>query len=339
MKNIKKKPKPLESPRFLRFLCNNTSTFLGPFKLWNCPSIQLLHGFGSSWRYWEWGHSCPRRMCGEKVNPKLQMCSTRIESYIGMIILGLVRYRDGVREVQDGDGRFHGAWSASSAPGETPRSCQRIWSFFIMGSESFQGGAGSQYSLPGTWCIFVFSLIIILSCALSSLLVEITTHLCSLSLVWNSLSQCVCDLCVSFSPSIWFSCLNTVLVSSWNILYFIFPQQGRKFYCFCRNEMQGKSKPTPSLPLIQSAVTEDGSLKSMGKEDARVLASSPLTSGYKVWLYRLGSCQCTNWHFPFPKITHLCWVCMCWAWFYIHSVLGLKRGLPALLARKEALWI
>lgn len=46
--------------------------------------------------------------------------------------------------------------------------------------------------------------------------------------------------------------------------------------------MQGKSKPTPSLPLIQSAVTEDGSLKSMGKEDARVLASSPLTSGYKV---------------------------------------------------------
>lgn len=30
----------------------------------------------------------------------------------------------------------------SAEPGKTPRSCQRIWSFFIMGSEGFQGGRG-----------------------------------------------------------------------------------------------------------------------------------------------------------------------------------------------------
>lgn len=88
-----------------------TCTFLGPVKLWNCPSIQLLHGLGSSWRYWGWGHPCPWRIGGEKVNPELQMCSTWIEDYIWVTSLGLVLYRDGVRKVQDGDGR---SWSLVS---------------------------------------------------------------------------------------------------------------------------------------------------------------------------------------------------------------------------------
>lgn len=84
----------------------------------------------------------------------------------------------------------HGAWSASSEPGETPRSCQRIWSFFIMGSRGFQDGAGRQDSLPGTWCIFclLFSYI---KLYIQQSVVETTTRLCSLSLVSNSVSQCV----------------------------------------------------------------------------------------------------------------------------------------------------
>lgn len=57
--------------------------------------------------------------------------------------LGLVLCRDGAKEVQDGDGRFHGAWSARSGPGRTPRSCQCIWSFFIVRSQCFQDGAES----------------------------------------------------------------------------------------------------------------------------------------------------------------------------------------------------
>lgn len=61
--------------------------------------------------------------------------------------------------MQDGDGRFHGAWSASSVPGWTPRSCQGIWSFFIVKSKGFHDGADSQYSLPGTcWCFLLFFL-------------------------------------------------------------------------------------------------------------------------------------------------------------------------------------
>lgn len=30
-----------------------------------------------------------------------------------------------------------------------------LGSFFIMGSKGFQDGAGSQYSLPGTWCVLL----------------------------------------------------------------------------------------------------------------------------------------------------------------------------------------
>lgn len=52
-------------------------------------------------------------------------------------------------------GGFMEPGQGSSEPGETPRSCQRTWSFFIMGSKGFQGGAGSQYSLPGTWCVLL----------------------------------------------------------------------------------------------------------------------------------------------------------------------------------------
>lgn len=37
-----------------------------------------------------------------------------------MIILGLVLYRDGVREVQDGVGDFMEPGQVSSEPGETP---------------------------------------------------------------------------------------------------------------------------------------------------------------------------------------------------------------------------
>lgn len=159
-----------------------TCTFLGPFKLWHCPSSQLLHGLGSGWRYWGWDHPCPWRIGGEKVNPELQMCSTWIEDYIWVISLGLVLYRDGVRKVQDGDGRFHGAWSASSEPGETSRSCQRIWSFFIVGSRGFQDGAGSQYSLPGTWCIFCLFFSYHIKLYIQQSVVETTTRSCSLSL-------------------------------------------------------------------------------------------------------------------------------------------------------------
>lgn len=175
-----------------------TCTFLGPFKLWNCPSIQLLHGLGSGWRYWGWGHPCPWRTGGEKVNPELQMCSTWIEDYIWVISLGLVLYRDGVRKVQDGDGGFHGAWSASSEPGETSRSCQRIWSFFIVGSRGFQDGTGSQYSLPGTWCIFCLLFSYHIKLYIQQSVVETTTRSCSLSLVLNSVSQCVWFLCLLF---------------------------------------------------------------------------------------------------------------------------------------------
>lgn len=53
-------------------------------------------------------------------------------------------------------GDFMEPGQVSSEPGETPRSCQRTWSFFIMGSKSFQDGAGSQFSLPGTWCVLSF---------------------------------------------------------------------------------------------------------------------------------------------------------------------------------------
>lgn len=98
-------------------------------------------------------------------------------------------------------------------------------------------------------CVAVFPLIIMLSCAFSSLLVEITTLLCSSSLVLYSLSQSVCDLYVFFPPAFWFSYLNTVLVSSQTFFCTLsFLYKGQIYYCFCRNEMQGKNKPTLPLP-------------------------------------------------------------------------------------------
>lgn len=52
-------------------------------------------------------------------------------------------------------GDFHGAWSASSVPGWTPRSCQGIWNFFIVRRKGFQEGADGQYSLTGTCRCFL----------------------------------------------------------------------------------------------------------------------------------------------------------------------------------------
>lgn len=125
--------------------------------------------------------------------------------------LGLVLCRDGVTEVQDGDGRFHGAWSARSGPGWTPRSCQGIWSFFIVRSQCFQDGADGQYSLPGTCRVFfVFfffkSLHWVVFSALHCQDTQAVCIVCVSSL--NSFRVGGCDLCVSFLPStFWFSCL------------------------------------------------------------------------------------------------------------------------------------
>lgn len=53
-------------------------------------------------------------------------------------------------------GDFMEPGQESSEPGGTLRGCQRTWSFFIMGRKSFQGRAGSQFSLPATWCVLSF---------------------------------------------------------------------------------------------------------------------------------------------------------------------------------------
>lgn len=82
-------------------------------------------------------------------------------NYIRVVILGLVL----CRWCQGGAGwRWEISWNPvrkapgqeSSEPGGTPRGCQRTWSFFIMGRKSFQGRAGSQFSLPATWCVLSF---------------------------------------------------------------------------------------------------------------------------------------------------------------------------------------
>lgn len=53
-------------------------------------------------------------------------------------------------------GDFMESGQESSEPGETPRGCQRTWSFFIVGRKGFQGGAGSQFSLPAMRCVLSF---------------------------------------------------------------------------------------------------------------------------------------------------------------------------------------
>lgn len=177
-----------------------------------------------------------------------------------------------------------------------------------MGSKGFQGRAGSQSVQPArnTVCV-VFSLIILWGCVFSSLLVEITTHSCKLSLVLYSLSQCVCDLCVSFSPSILvFSCLNTVLVSSWSIFIPYLFSTRDKIYCFCRIEMQGKKKkkttdnPHPA-PSSNKQLLKMGVLNpwKRGCSGACIITCNIWLA---VWLYKPWGCQSANWHFRFSRI-------------------------------------
>lgn len=146
------------------------------------------------------------------------MWSTWIENYIWVVILGLVLYRDGVREVQDGDGRFHGTWSRKLWTRWNTEGLSTNLEFLHHGEEEFPGqGAGQVVSLAcqqrAVCCLFFNHYIKL--CVQQSVGWDNHASLCSLSLVLYRLRQSVCDLCVSFPPSILgFSYLNTVLVSS-----------------------------------------------------------------------------------------------------------------------------
>lgn len=185
------------------------------------------------------------------------MWSTWIENYIWVVILGLVLYRDGVREVQDGDGRFHGTWSRKLWSRWNTEGLSTNLEFLHHGEEEFPGqGAGQVVSLAcqqrAVCCLFFNHYIKL--CVQQSVGWDNHASLCSLSLVLYRLRQSVCDLCVSFPPSILgFSYLNTVLVSSQTFFFFNLFSTRDKIYCFCRNEMQGKNKPTlpPPPNLIQ----------------------------------------------------------------------------------------
>lgn len=195
-----------------------------------------------------------------------------------------------------------------------------------MGSRGFQDGAGSQYSLPGTWCIFCLFFSYHIKLYIQQSVVETTTRSCSLSLVLNSVSQCVWFLCLLFPQAFWSSCLNTVLVSNRNIfVLYISSLQGTKFIGFIGMRCRGKNKPTPSLSPhpISSYWRWVSSIH--GKRERLSVHIIAFNIWLAVWLDRLWGCQSAE--------------CVCWTWFYIHSVPGLKHWLSALLAWKEAPWI
>lgn len=142
MKNITKKPKPLESPRFLRFLCICS---------WGPSSCEIVLVFNSSMDLGQVEGTrdgdipAHEGFAGRKLT-KLQMWFTWIEDYIWVVILGLVLYRDGVREVQDGDGRFHGAWSAKRWTRQNTEELSTNLEFFHHGEWGFPGRAGQVVS-------------------------------------------------------------------------------------------------------------------------------------------------------------------------------------------------
>lgn len=99
----------------------------------------------------------------------------------------------------------------------------------------------------------------------------------------------------------WFSCLNTVLVSSQtSFVPYLFSTRDKIYYCFYRNEMQGKNKPTLPLPLPLTSSSKQllkmGVLNSWEKRMPSILhrylkhlASSVTVQTLRSSLYKLTS--------------------------------------------------
>lgn len=152
------------------------------------------------------------------------------------------------------DGRFHGAWAASSVPGRTPRGCQGIWCFFIVRNKGFRDGAYSQYSLPGTCqCFLDFFFNHYTELCFQHYIGQDTQTVCivsvnSIRVFWSVGVIFVSPFCQTHSDFLAFG-----VVSNGNIFFVPYLSYTKdKIYCFCKERDAGRKKQnTPLLPPVQ----------------------------------------------------------------------------------------